>query len=289
MTYSNPITTLIPQRTSWRSYEECPLSSEAQKKIQQFFSTHLVGPFGNSARFVLINASNEDNQTLKGLGTYGFIRGARAYIVGAIPQGEKNLEDYGFLMEQIILYATDLGLGTCWLGGTFNKSNFAQKIAATDHETVPAITPIGYPAEKRSLRERLIRWGAGSKNRLPWENLFFQDTFDTPLTSAAAGSYETALEMVRLAPSASNKQPWRIIKEKERNCFHFYIQRTIGYQKNSERFKMVDLQRVDIGIALCHFQLTTQEKNLAGAWKILSPTLPSIPEGTTYCVSWLGE
>lgn len=35
-----------------------------------------------------------------------------------------------------------------------------------------------------------------------------------PLEKEEAGNYEAALEMVRIAPSASNKQPWRILKKR---------------------------------------------------------------------------
>ncbi len=289
MSYTKPVTQLIKQRTSWRSYQERPLDQDIQKQVQEFLAEQQVGPFGTSARFVLITASAEDNEALKGLGTYGFIHGARAFIVGAVKPAANNLEDYGYLMERIILFATDLGLGTCWLGGTFNKSNFAKKIAITDNEIVPAVSPLGYGTEKRGLMDRVVRWGAGSKNRLSWESLFFQDTFSTPLSHETAADYAMPLEMVRLAPSASNKQPWRIVKEKETAIFHFYLQRTKGYQKTSERFKMTDLQRVDLGIAMCHFQLATQEKNLPGTWKILPPTRTPQPEDAQYIVSWLGE
>jgi hypothetical protein len=75
-----------------------------------------VGPFGSPVRFSLVAAKPGESETLKKLGTYGFIKGARAFIIGAIKHSEKNLEDYGYLMEQVILFATSLGLGTCWLG-----------------------------------------------------------------------------------------------------------------------------------------------------------------------------
>jgi len=39
-----------------------------------------------------------------------------------------NLENFGYRMELIVLHATDLELGTCWLGGTF----FTQQFLAQD-------------------------------------------------------------------------------------------------------------------------------------------------------------
>jgi hypothetical protein len=80
------------------------------------------------------------------------------------------------------------------------------------------------------------------------------------------GDFEIPLEMVRLSPSASNKQPWRIVKEKKKNVFHFFIKRNKMYKKNIELLQLSDLQRIDIGIAMCHFELTAQEANLKGKW-----------------------
>ena len=62
-----------------------------------------------------------------------------------------NLEDFGYLTESIILYATDLGLGTCWLGGSFTRSTFIERFPLAPSETMPAVVAIGYPKpESRS-------------------------------------------------------------------------------------------------------------------------------------------
>lgn len=289
MQYNKSIIELIKQRSSWRSYRDQPLNADIQKQLEDFMTKNNAGPFGSLCRFSLVAAEPGDNETLKGLGTYGFISGARAFIIGAVKQSKKNLEDYGYLMEQIILFATSLGLGTCWLGGSFNKSNFAKKIETKEDEIVPAVSPVGYRTEKRNIMDRLVRWGAGSKMRFPWEILFFHEKFNTPLSYQLAGAYAVPLEMVRLAPSASNKQPWRIVKELGKPVFHFYLQRSRGYQKNMEIFNSVDLQRLDMGIAMCHFELTAKETNLHGKWEIIPPVGLTLPEQTEYIVSWLGE
>ncbi len=51
---------------------------------------------------------------------------------------------------------------------------------------------------------------AGSANRKEWGDIFFSGNFGGKLSRRDAGDYGEALEMVRLAPSASNKQPWRV-------------------------------------------------------------------------------
>lgn len=87
-------------------------------------------------------------------------------------------------------------------------------------ELFPAISPVGYPAAKRSLTENLMRSTMKYSSRKEWKDLFYQKDFHTPLTRESAGFYAQPLEMIRLAPSAKNDQPWRICKDG--NIYHFY-------------------------------------------------------------------
>jgi nitroreductase len=243
---------------------------------------------GNEARFELVANSEQDPKRLRSLGTYGFIQGASAYLVGAMDRDQFNPEDFGYLLEQIILYATDFGLGTCWLGGTFTKSSFAKKINTQPNEVVPAVSAVGYIAEKPRRIETWLKSRGGTKRRMPWSQLFFLSDFNQPLPDANIDGYVTALEMVRLAPSASNRQPWRVIRSG--NLWHFYLQRTPNYRNNllSRWTTVADLQRMDMGIAMSHFELTALELGLKGQWAVADPQIELPDEHTEYTVSWLG-
>ena len=49
---------------------------------------------------------------------------------------------------------------------------------------------------------------------------------------------------------------------------------------------LVDLQRMDMGIAMCHFELTAREAGLKGEWVVKEPEIEK-PDGLTeYTVSW---
>jgi len=100
--------------------------------------------FASNVRFELISIPENDSQEKKRLGTYGVIEGAQDFIIGAVEKSKYDREHYGYLLESIILAATDIELGTCWLGGTFNRSTFSSKIKKNSNEQIPAITPIGY-------------------------------------------------------------------------------------------------------------------------------------------------
>jgi hypothetical protein len=286
-TFNKPITEIIPQRFSCRAYLETPIDMGTRQSLLDLMDTRQSEPFGSRPRFSLVAATDQDRRALRGLGTYGFIRGASGFILGALEPAEKDLEDYGYSMERIILFATDLGLGTCWLGGTFTQSSFARKISLAGDEVMPAVASIGYIADPEKARDGFIRQYAGAHHRRAWKELFFDRQFGVPLAPEDAGQYAIPLEMVRLAPSASNKQPWRIVKD--RSAWHFYMQRTPGYRQGFFQvlLNLVDLQRIDMGIAMCHFELTAREAGLHGEWVVDEPEIEK-PDGLTeYTVSWI--
>ena len=277
--FGKAISEIIKNRRSVRTYVAQLVSSEIKESLQRFSST-LRGPFGGTLRLNLLDSEVALKESNAKLGTYGVIKGAATYGVSVVEKAEHDLEDFGYCLELVILHATSLGLGTCWLGGTFKKSEFGKAIEQKDHEILPCITPIGYASSKKSWIDSAFRLTAGSKNRKEWSELFFKGDFKQRLSESEAGKYLTPLEMLRLAPSASNKQPWRIIKDM--NKCHFYLQHTKGYAK----YFAFDLQRVDMGIAMCHFELTAQEQGIDGKWQISDPRI-SAPLDCEYIVSWV--
>lgn len=286
MEFSAPVADIVRRRRSCRRYQERPIAEEPRRRLAAFLASNERGPFGGRGRFALLAATAEDHDALRGLGTYGFIRGAAGFIAGAIWRGPRDLEDYGWLMERAILRATDLGLGTCWLGGSFTKSSFARKIGPAEGEFMPAVAAVGYPLEEGFSRDRIRRM-AQADSRLPPEALFFDATFGVPLSRADAGAYAEPLELVRWAPSASNRQPWRIVRTA--TGWHFYLARTKGYGKGTLLFavlRIADLQRIDIGIAMSHFELAAREAGLGGSWVIEDPGIAPPPMGAEYTVTW---
>jgi len=269
----------IRQRISCRTYDGRVPDEETKGRLRAFFRENTRGPFGNPLRFELIDLTEAERAELKSLGTYGVIKGAGLFIAGAVTRGARSMEDFGFGMERNILFATTLGLGTCWLGGTLNRAGFARKIALEPGELMPAISPVGYAAGKRSLTDRAFRFMAKSDKRKPWQELFFDGRPDTPLSRELAGPLGEVLEAVRIGPSASNRQPWRIVREGA--AFHLFLARTPGYDKMLGEIR---LQEVDMGIALCHFELAAGELGVRGSWR---EAKPSFAAGVwEYVVSW---
>jgi len=273
------ITQLIRKRVSCRTYADKPVEEKVLQEFTRLVADEHTGPFGNKPKFQLINIDMSSPEEWKKLGTYGVIKNARLFLVGSIKKGDKAIEDYGYCMEVLILQATALGLGTCWLAGTFNAAGFAKAINLQENELLPTISPVGYPADRKSFTEKIFRGFAGSNYRKPWTDIFFEGNFATPLTQAQAGKYSDILENVRLAPSASNKQPWRILHNKNDSTFHFYLERAFGY-----KLREIPIQDIDMGIAMSHFELTAREVGIAGKWRINGKAPPV--SSLDYVVSW---
>jgi hypothetical protein len=283
MMFTRDVTELMKSRVSCRNYQPIAIEKDKRKALELAFSACNPSPFGHCARFHLVERRDQRNKKLK-LGTYGMIRNHQYLLVGAIRKSEKAYESYGYLFEQIVLKATELGLGTCWLGYFHKRSAFKHVRLAGD-EILPAVSPVGYESPNRALYDRFVQRTITPRRRKPWHVLFFLEDVEHPLSHDVAGPYAVPLEMVRIAPSAGNRQPWRIIKEEQRSRFHFYLDHSHpkkGYDKRS-------LPRLDMGIAMCHFQLTCEERNIHGQWEENRPGDPSLPAEFEYIVSWHGD
>lgn len=267
---------VIATRYSVRNYQDIDIDNNLKENILEYGNS-IKGPFQEKVRFQIIEQSKIMNKNGK-IGTYGIIKSAPSYILGFVEKGEHDIVQLGYNFEELILYITSLGLGTCWLGGTFNKKNLLQNINLSETEILPAITPVGYIKDQKHLMDTAIRLIAGSDKRKAWSDLFFQEDFGTPLKEGEAGIYEHALEMVRIAPSASNKQPWRILKRGD--SYHFFLQNTKGYSKSFG----YNIQKLDIGIAMCHFELTAKEYGQNGKW--YKKNLTNNQDGMEYIISW---
>jgi nitroreductase len=260
----------IRQRRSVRSYTGEALSREHAGRIADCIAG-LQAPFGAKVRILPVHASHGESGPVK-LGTYGWIGGARDYLLLIYREGPLAGEGAACLFEQVVLYCTGLGLGTCWLGGSFSRKDFGRQVELAPDEKLRIVSPVGYASEKKRFVET---WIVGAernhRSRKPFGANFFHGNFSTPLTEEAAGIYALPLEMVRLAPSANNSQSWRVTLDG--STLHFY--RTFSY----------GFSDMDLGIALCHFGETCRETGIAGHFEVVDAPRE---RNAGYAVSWIG-
>ena len=266
----------IERRKSIRNYTGESLRKDHATLITDYIAG-LKTPFGAPpVRIQLIQANSETGRAK--MGTYGFIADASDFLTlvfekeNPFPLME---EAAAYTFERLILFCTSLGLGTCWLGGSFRRKDFAEPVQLKPNEILRIVSPVGYINSKSRFTEMILRQKGKHLSRKPFELLFFYGNFDKPLSRDIAGIYEKPLEMVRIAPSANNQQSWRIILDGQ--CLHFY-----------QHITVIGFNAIDMGIALCHFEQTCKELNIAGQFKVLENKAPK-KKGEKYVISWVAE
>ncbi len=263
----------IKNRRSVRTFDGTALRPDDAQKIIGF-AEKVGNPYGIPIEWKLLDAKK-----------YGLsspvIVGTDTYIAGKMRRVPHAEEAFGYAFEKVVLFAEELGAGTTWIAGTMNRNAFEKAMELTDGKVMPCVSPLGYPAKKMSLREGMMRKGIKADSRLAFGEAFFDGSFDKPLTTESAGAIAGALEAVRLAPSAVNKQPWRVVLCG--NSAHFYEKKSRGYDDGAW-----DIQKIDMGIALCHFDAAANELGIGTAFEISDPGIDA-PDDTVYIASFKYE
>lgn len=280
---SNHMQQAIEARKSTRTFQNKPLTQDDLGKISGYLnkSENLIGPFGHQFEFDLLIEPEEGKKDQ--IGTYGFIKNPQGYILGSSIIETKSLFDYAYVLENIVLYLTTLGIGTCWLGGRFKKQEALSRLSLAENEIIPAIVPIGYPQEKGRPKEKMIRRVLGASTRKPNDELFFYEAFGQPIGDRA-GEFRQALHYVRIGPSAQNKQPWRLVFDRNLTQVHFYVTNPLA----DNPLYMCEPQYLDIGIAYNHFEAGLNEAGMTGNLIMAEPDI-EIPAGLFYITSWFRE
>lgn len=282
--FRTPVTKIIEERRSRRTYEKRPIDPQMVSSLEACCEAlgSIESPSGERAKFGIIDKMISPDKPIQ-LGTYGLLKNPRYFLFGLIPESTHHYTSFGYLFEHLILKATELGLGTCWFG-YYHKNSFLEEIAPAAGEAVPAVSPVGYASARKSAYENIIQKKRQPMIRRPWTDLFFVDTFAQTLDreGAISDAYATALEMVRLAPSAGNLQPWRIVAKTSPFEILFYLDRSDAGRGYENR----NLQALDIGIAMCHFDLAVRAAGITGTWLPDDTDTPEPPPRTEFVIRW---
>ncbi len=166
------------------------------------------------------------------LKSYGIFKGVRNYFVFAGSSSDPHLEEKcGYYGEELVLTAAAMGLGTCWIGGTYDKSGCLRHLEPG--ESLVCVAALGRP-EERSGRDKLVAMASKRKTR-PSAELARN-------YSGAPSWFMSGIASVQRAPSARNRQAYQFVWKGDGT-----VQANITGQ---HEFSMVDL-----GIAKYHFEL----------------------------------
>ena len=262
---------IIQNRRSVRTFDGEEVSAEDLEKLSSFMKK-IENPYEIPVEFELLNAKQQKLSC-------PVVSGTNLYVGAKVSRMPHMEEAFGYSFEMLVLYAWSIGIGTVWIGGTMDRGAFERAMKLNEGEVMPCVSPLGYPAKKMALKENMMRKAVKADSRLPFESLFFDGVFGVPLTEERAGKLAGVLKMVRLAPSAVNKQPWRVVVDG--NAAHFYLKRNKGFGSEAAG----NLQKVDLGIALCHFALGAKEKGLDISFAINDPGIMADPD-TEYIATY---
>lgn len=140
----------IDKRISRRSYESKPLTKEHVFILQDFIDD-LNRQSGLSIKIILDAA-----KAFKGITkSYGMFSGVTSLFTLVGEKNDENLwEKAGYFGELLVLKATALGLGTCWVGSSYDKKSFACDIV--NNEVIVCVITVGYAVQTKSIKERII-------------------------------------------------------------------------------------------------------------------------------------
>lgn len=254
----------MKERKSVRSFDGTGLTTEQKnslkKTIEESYSS-----FGGNVTIRLKEFNLKEGYKPS---TYGMIKGAENFFLLGIGNDEASALSAGFRFEQVVLKAWQLGLGTCWIAATFKGSDFDNGESWPEGEELKIICPVGKPAKQRML-EKVGRMAMGSNKRKPFDDMFFYKDFKTAVPEN--NTFREALELMRLAPSSTNSQPWRALVED--NIVHFY------YKPKSQ------CSVLDTGIGICQFYETEKFNGNDGNFSKIH-NVPTPPEDWKYLISY---
>ncbi|MCL1951231.1 MAG: nitroreductase family protein [Oscillospiraceae bacterium] len=224
----------IDLRRSRRKYLPAPLDAQTKAALQALALEYSAQ---SGAR---IELAFDEPAAFDGLRkTYGLLVGVRNYAGLIARQGDQGAaERLGYYGELLMLHAVALGLGTCWVGGSFDRA--LCPFPLTGCEEIVCTIALGYTNERNNLRESLI-YGATHRKRKTIEQMMSAD-------APAPDWFLAGMRAVQKAPSALNRQPvlfsWK------------------GGAASAALGSVSTSSLLDLGIAKLHFELGAG----GGAW-----------------------
>ena len=172
---------VIQARKSVRKYTS---QSVGQEKIEQIMNAAQLAPSWRNRqcwKFIFVNDPETKKELIRCTGTFNrsWLGKEHAIIVACgnpNQSGTRNdksyyLVDVAIAMENLVLAATALGLGTCWIGA-FDEDKIKTLLNIPQPYRIVAITPLGYPAKKAGIVGQIARKVVNSKNRKPLSDVF---------------------------------------------------------------------------------------------------------------------
>jgi len=191
----------IDIRISRRKYLDVPVDEAAAQKISGWIAQYKKDG-GVDFRLVLNDGAAFDGF----LKSYGMLSGVKNYV-GLIADGKDkhSQEKIGYYGELLVLNMTAIGLGTCWVGGSFDRKSCP--FVLSDSEKIACTVAFGYVDDNLGKKENFIRNMTHRKSKTVNDMLISDDP-------ALPEWLLDGMRAVEKAPSAVNRQPVKFSYQK---------------------------------------------------------------------------
>ena len=165
---------VIKARKSIRKYLDKPVEPE---KLEQILTAAQLAPSwrnGQCWKFVVVTELEKKQALIRCTSVFNQSWLGKEYAIivacgNPKQSGSRNEQPYymvdvAIALEHLILAATALGLGTCWIGG-FEENKVKELLQIPESYRVVAMTPIGYPAESEGIVGKITKSVVGSHSR----------------------------------------------------------------------------------------------------------------------------
>lgn len=164
---TDPVLEIIKKRRSIRSFTDQPVS---QKNIEQIIEAAQWAPSGkNNQPWRFLVLTPDEQLRLSQLTVYQKTMQAAQTCIAVFlyhPSCYNRDRDFmgmGACIQNMLLTAESLGIGSLWLGEILNKKEEAtQQLKLSDDYELAAVIALGYPNEQPQ------------KDRIPFKNLFIR-------------------------------------------------------------------------------------------------------------------
>lgn len=247
---------LLKKRHSVRAFLKDELSKGIQDELKAEVTSINTQVAGLKFR-LFFNNSDPFKGFFK---SYGSFVNPSNYLAAVVDNGVDNIwEKAGYYSEQFVIKCVELGLGTCFVGGTYDPKSVNIFLKAGEQILFVVLfgMPSGYLRKKEKILVNFVH-----RKQFPISH-FFEPSEDFEKECERLPLLKEGTEAVAIAPSALNKKPTRLFIS---NLEEIPILCAKVDDKNKKNL-------IDLGIAKFNFNFAT--KTMC-EWGNRSPLISSI-------------
>jgi nitroreductase len=281
---------LMRVRRSCRSFQTRKLTPADYNELMEYVRLHSTAPtIGTSpVRFEYVAAPLTVWPTVN----------ATEFLVAITPSEYNRLTviDVGRSLQKIVMDATRMGLGTCWIGPGADQASIVRHLGnrynpQKDH--IICVCAIGYKSWYIPMFLRIFN--AQLRRRLPLSSLFFADAhFKEPLNVAVSPfkQFGRTYEICQWSPSSYNGQTTRCVAVMEPKSV-----KKVGGDEDAPHLTRFDFYAatasryyapVALGIWCANWEMGCEALGISGHFAVLpaegDADRPQLPR---YDVSWI--